>query len=152
MPQIQSQLNQQGLRSEILDQEVISKIAWKQTISLPKGKDFEQAIMKRSGIHLQKKGPKRQKKIEEDIVMESEEGKEVDAMMSEEPVEQGPPQPLPPNHQDQDVDMENDEISQEQGNLIKCLSLILLTNIINDLGIDRSVTPEPPTCGQPIRM
>jgi len=86
MPDIQGQLYESGLRSAILDGPVISKMAWKRSIRLPKGKDFDQEIRKRAGILSEKEKPgKRQKtkakQVDEDedttggdIEMEEEEG------------------------------------------------------------------------------
>ena len=137
MPEIQSQLTAHGLCSDILDAPVISKVAWKNTLSLPKGRDFSNAILKRAGVGLEKKkASKRQKKAvvaeEEDMVIDVVEDKDVEM---EEPQDPSNEDKAPSTHTP-DVEMNNDEASQGQGALSPA----------NDQG-----TPEPPSCGQPQR-
>lgn len=118
MAQIQHQLTQQGLRSKILDGEVISKISWKQTISLPKGKDFDEAIKKRAGIILDKKKEHKKKKMmeKEDVVMNLDHRRKEDVEMEKEHDERVSKENVP-SMEPQDVDMMNSDGVQEKGKL-----------------------------------
>jgi len=111
MSKIQNQLATQGLRSDLLDVQVTSKMTWKQSLSLPKGKDFNQAILKRAGISLEKdKGSKRQKNSDDDITMsvEEEENRDRDVSMEETNMEEEP------NTVEEEVNMDEDTSTEQE--------------------------------------
>ena len=124
--QIQHQLIGKGLKIGIMEAQPITKTLWKQTITLPKGKDFDKEILKRVGTSLEDKGKgkkkQRQKLVDADrdvdMVMEGEkstQGSDVDMVMESEKSTQG-----------SDVEMSGPAEPQEK---------------------DKSL--EPPPCGQP---
>lgn len=65
--QIQEQLINMGLKTEIMEMDQVSKSSWKQTITLPKGKDFDKEILKRAGIALEDKGKGKKKQRQESV-------------------------------------------------------------------------------------
>lgn len=111
MSKIQNRLATQGLRSDLLDVQVTSKMTWKQSLSLPKGKDFNQAILKRAGISLEKdKRSKRQKNSDDDIIMsvEEEENRDRDVSMEEANMEEEP------NTVEEEVNMDEDTSTEQE--------------------------------------